>query len=242
MPDQPKGKIVVLPAGPYEVHGDIPLYKEVLLENDDKSYRWDHREQIDVPGDPYRLCRCGRTSNPPFCDGSHARGDRPFKGANRAPFDTVDDRAVILEGAGVDLRDDIDLCSWSRFCHTPHGKVWALLKDTDNPDIRAWVIRGCSECPSARLTAIDKATQLPIEPTLPVEISVTQDPAEGVSGPLAVRGGIPIETETGERWEVRNRVTLCRCGGSHNGPYCDARHKTIEFDDGNLADSEEGVQ
>ncbi|MFR4401935.1 MAG: CDGSH iron-sulfur domain-containing protein, partial [Peptococcus niger] len=46
----------------------------------------------------------------------------------------------------------------------------------------------------------------------------------------------------GERWEVRNRVTLCRCGGSHNGPYCDARHKTIEFDDGDLSDSGEGVQ
>ncbi|MFP5527297.1 CDGSH iron-sulfur domain-containing protein [Peptococcus simiae] len=227
-------KIIVTEAGPYKVQGNIPLYKEVLRKNEDGSYRWDEREALEGAADNYRLCRCGRTDKQPFCDGSHAKGDRPFKGTIRAPFDTVDDRAVVLEGAGVNLQDDIDLCSWSRFCHTPHGKVWDLLDKSDDPEVKDWLIQGCVDCPSGRLTAIDKESGEPIEPDLPMEIVVTQDPEEGISGPLVVRGGIPIENAEGQAWEVRNRVTLCRCGGSHNTPFCDARHKTISFDDGDL--------
>ena len=33
----------------------------------------------------------------------------------------------------------------------------------------------------------------------------------------------------GEEYEVRNRVTLCRCGRSQNKPFCDGRHVTSRF-------------
>lgn len=50
-------------------------------------------------------------------------------------------------------------------------------------------------------------------------------------GPLWVRGGIPVESSDGATYEVRNRVTLCRCGRSSNKPFCDGTHKGVGFRD-----------
>ncbi len=58
-----------------------------------------------------------------------------------------------------------------------------------------------------------------------------EDPQEGVSGPLWVRGGIPVVSADGTPYEVRNRVTLCRCGASQNKPFCDGSHASIGFTD-----------
>jgi CDGSH-type Zn-finger protein len=35
----------------------------------------------------------------------------------------------------------------------------------------------------------------------------------------------------GFHYEVRNRVTLCRCGASQNKPLCDGTHASIKFND-----------
>ncbi|UCF09264.1 MAG: CDGSH iron-sulfur domain-containing protein, partial [Thermoplasmata archaeon] len=43
-------------------------------------------------------------------------------------------------------------------------------------------------------------------------------------GPIWVRGRIPIESADGHIYEIRNRVTLCRCGWSSNKPFCDSSH------------------
>ncbi|HET8688843.1 MAG TPA: CDGSH iron-sulfur domain-containing protein [Methanosarcina sp.] len=42
-----------------------------------------------------------------------------------------------------------------------------------------------------------------------------------------MRGGIPIESADGKQYEIRNRVTLCRCGKSRNKPFCDGSHVEI---------------
>ncbi|MFY9800413.1 MAG: CDGSH iron-sulfur domain-containing protein [Methanoregula sp.] len=39
-----------------------------------------------------------------------------------------------------------------------------------------------------------------------------------------MRGGIPVESSEGHVYEIRNRITLCRCGKSYNKPFCDGRH------------------
>ncbi|HUS98844.1 MAG TPA: CDGSH iron-sulfur domain-containing protein [Candidatus Thermoplasmatota archaeon] len=46
----------------------------------------------------------------------------------------------------------------------------------------------------------------------------------GVSGPIWIRGGIPIESANGSPYIKRNRITLCRCGKSKNKPFCDSSH------------------
>ena len=58
-----------------------------------------------------------------------------------------------------------------------------------------------------------------------------EDPSLGVSGPLWVRGGIPVTGADGGQYEVRKRVTLCRCGQSKNKPFCDGSHIEAGFKD-----------
>ena len=78
----------------------------------------------------------------------------------------------------------------------------------------------------------EKPTNREIEDPLAPSIGLVEDPALGCSGPLWVRGGIPIESADGKRYERRNRVTLCRCGASTNKPFCNGSHASIEFNDG----------
>ena len=68
-------------------------------------------------------------------------------------------------------------------------------------------------------------------PELEPTIGLVQDPQMGVSGPIWVKGGIQVESADGRAYEVRNRVTLCRCGKSKNKPFCDGSHIADGFHD-----------
>jgi hypothetical protein len=79
-------------------------------------------------------------------------------------------------------------------------------------------------CHSGRLVAWDKQSGKPIEPLFEKSIGLVEGPQEGRKGPLWVRGGIPVISSDGFVYEIRNRMTLCRCGMSHNKPFCDGSH------------------
>lgn len=52
-------------------------------------------------------------------------------------------------------------------------------------------------------------------------------------GPYLMRGA--IEVAVADREPLRDsRVALCRCGESHNKPFCDGSHWETDFDDGGL--------
>jgi len=75
------------------------------------------------------------------------------------------------------------------------------------------------------------ATGEPLEPEYVPSISLVQDPANDCSGPLWLRGGVQLVGADGFDYEIRNRMTLCRCGASKNKPFCDGSHVSIGFSD-----------
>jgi len=75
---QPQPRIVVETNGPYRVEGDVRIVRTVVHKTErGEPYAWEdgpefkHRKTV-------TLCRCGRSSNKPFCDGAHKRAG--FKG------------------------------------------------------------------------------------------------------------------------------------------------------------------
>jgi hypothetical protein len=81
------------------------------------------------------------------------------------------------------------------------------------------------------LVTWDLTSREAIEPEFPPSIALVEDPHQGVSGPLWVRGGIEVIAADGTPYELRNRVTLCRCGQSNNKPFCDGTHASVGFSD-----------
>lgn len=120
--------------------------------------------------------------------------------------------------------------AFARFCD-PHEQVWNLVQRSDDPRAAKLVEHEVGHCPSGRLVAKLRATGGAIEPRFEPSIGLVQDSAEGVSGPIWVRGGIPVTGADGRAYETRNRVTLCRCGASRNKPFCDGAHASIHFRD-----------
>ncbi|MEL7610528.1 MAG: CDGSH iron-sulfur domain-containing protein [Bacillota bacterium] len=219
------GLIRILKDGPYLVTGGIPL-KEKIITPQGAGYIY--RDGAVFPqAETYTLCRCGKSKNPPFCDGQH-QGFDGTETAERLPFA---ERAEYLRGDKIDLMDD-HRCAFARFCHRAGGDAWELAENSPNPGDKEEAILAAVECPAGRLVPIDKQTGRPIEPYYEPGIDVLQDPEEGVSCGLFVKGGIPIQSSDGTTYEVRNRVVLCRCGASKDKPFCDMMHLAIGYGDG----------
>jgi len=228
-PHQPGQEIVVTENGPYVVTGGVALSVQVIGTNAaGESWEWEPGE--DVPaGVTYALCRCGRSGKAPFCDGTHAKVD--FDGAETASREPYDTQKAVQDGATLILEDVRSLCAEARFCDAVKN-VWDSLDQTDDPAVRERVLKEVARCPSGRLIVLDKGTGQRVEPELPPSIGVVQDPSQNCSGPLWVRGGIPLRSQEGASYEARNRMTLCRCGQSANKPFCDGSHLKAGYRDG----------
>lgn len=225
-PDERAMSITIVANGPYLVRGNIPLTQEVITPvNGHREYR---TARAFPRQETYALCRCGRTSTPPFCDGSHA--DANFRGAETASREPFEERADIYSGPGVTLYDD-NRCAYARFCHREDGDVWSLTELSDDERLKREAVHESVDCPAGRLVHVDSETGVMYEPQMQPSIAVLEDMEEGVSGPLYVRGSIPLISADGSTYELRNRYTLCRCGASRNKPFCDAMHVSIEYDD-----------
>lgn len=214
-------RITIEPDGPYVVTG-LPLREKTpVVSEEGEKLTWRTGATLrEADEAPYRLCRCGRSSTKPFCDDSHL--DDGFDGAETAPVEPYEARAKALGGAtGMELRDARGTCQHAGFCSDRLSNVWKLRHDTDDTLVRARVMRMVENCPSGALTySVDGE---PVERAYAAEVATTPD------GPLWVTGGVPVERADGAPMEVRNRVTLCRCGASGNKPLCDGSHADVGF-------------
>ena len=223
-----QGKIKVTKNGPYVVSGGVPLNEKIIVTDAEGfSHSW-HRGKQFSAGEKYALCRCGGSKNKPFCDGTHLTNN--FDGAETAPAKACARR---IEGPGLDLIDAESLCANARFCDRAGGINHLIEKSGDNASRQVAIEEACN-CPSGRLVVEEKEGKV-IEPELEPSVALVQDPSQGVSGPLWVQSNIPVESAAGAAYEVRNRVTLCRCGHSKNKPFCDGKHIEARFSDGSDA-------
>ena len=214
-------KIKVSIDGPYKVSGSIPLL-DMTLETDEQglSVRWKNGKHYPIQ-ESYELCRCGHSKDKPFCDGTHC--DILFDGEETASREPVIVHAEpVTVGPEFDLIDIPVLCASARFCDRAGG-AWDNTRAADEPEARKIAIQEVADCPAGRLLLRDKNGHF-IEPVFEPSIGVVFDPIVNNIGPLWVRGSIPIEAADGHVYEIRNRVTLCRCGKSQNKPFCDGKH------------------
>lgn len=212
-------RIEVTPHGPYEVTGGLRIRpKSPVVSEHGEPLTWRTEQDIDHD-ESYDLCRCGQSSNKPFCDGTHAIVR--FDGTEAAPTEPTSTRARRHERTGITVVHDAALCVHSGFCANRVTNWHEMLSDLDDTVVRGHLMGMLEHCPSGALAyEVEGAA---IEPDLPAEVSPVPN------GPLRVTGRVEIVRADGEPFEMRNRVTLCRCGASSSKPLCDGTHREIGF-------------
>lgn len=170
------------------------------------------------------LCRCGGSNNKPFCDGTHARIG--FDGTETADRDPIAARQDDYLGEGVTIHDDRSVCAHAGFCTDNLAAVFKLGEepwiDAGTADMAA-IVEQVNRCPSGALSVTVRDDRNPPEADLPERIQPVSD------GPYRVTGGVQVLAVDGTPYEIRNRQTLCRCGGSPNKPFCNGTHWHIGF-------------
>ncbi len=194
--------------GPYLVHGGLPVHDA-------------HGEVLDA-ADRYALCRCGGSANKPFCDGTHARNG--FKGDETADRGPISARQDDYAGTRVTIHDDRSVCAHAGFCTDNLAAVFKLGKepwiDATAADAAA-IVAQVKQCPSGALgVTVDSGSK---EDDVPQGIHPVPD------GPYRLTGAVQVVAADGTPYEIRNRQTLCRCGGSPNKPFCNGTHWKIGF-------------
>ena len=209
--------------GPYLVHG-VALTRTAQVETEfGEPVDWAPDEEI-VAGEPLEVCRCGRSASMPLCDREACRDG--FDGAETAPRAPRAERAYPYKGDGFTMTDNQTLCTQAGYCGDRFRNVWAMLGDSDDPEVREHLRTMVQLCPSGRIEYVPEGAEEPDELDLGRRVAAVVD------GPLWVRGKVPVVSADGTAYEARNRVTLCRCGHSDNKPLCDGTHKEVGFTDG----------
>ena len=207
--------------GPYIGEGEPPI-QEMSIEKDASTQSWQYRKgkSFKSKKTPVKLCRCGHSGNMPYCDESHIC--QHFDGTCTAPHIPFARDAQAMEGPNFTLLDNEMYCAFGRFCDA-FGKVWNLVRQ-GKTETDKLAIQETLACPGGRLMIIDNQTGEIIEEPIKPEINILQDAALNCMGPIYAKGGIEVVDDHEKPYEVRARQALCRCGKSHNKPFCDGSH------------------
>ena len=169
------------------------------------------------------LCRCGGSSNKPFCDGTHQK-----IGFSSAKIDgRTEDQRDNYVGKNITIHDNRGICAHAGYCTDGLAAVFHLREEPwIYPDsaTRDEIISTIKKCPSGALSyTVDDAEHRDRKG----EPSIFIAP----NGPYVVSGRPDLnDTEFGEEASSEH-FTLCRCGGSKNKPFCDGTHWSNGFMD-----------
>ncbi|MDH3377487.1 MAG: CDGSH iron-sulfur domain-containing protein [Gammaproteobacteria bacterium] len=170
------------------------------------------------------LCRCGKSNNKPFCDGTHSK-----IGFSSATDNPKAGKWQDYVGEHITIHDNRRLCAHAGKCTNGLPGVWGMggepWIDPDGADVEA-IIAVIEQCPSGALSYSIEGKQADAKaPTDGVFVSM--------DGPYHVSGAITLNDPSRDADDVPSRYALCRCGASKNKPFCDGSHWEIKFEDDN---------
>ncbi|MGA9399157.1 MAG: CDGSH iron-sulfur domain-containing protein [Anaerolineaceae bacterium] len=104
-----KKQITVRPNGPYQVEGALPLvHKTQIVSEYGEPLTWQKNETLHPAEEPYFLCRCGHSTDKPFCSGAHKTSG--FDGTETTDSGlTVERQETYPGGIGIVVKSDASL-------------------------------------------------------------------------------------------------------------------------------------
>ena len=222
-----KPKIRPLPNGPYYLINDM---EPKVVENLKNS-----KGELLSTIVGIALCRCGKSNNKPFCDGTHSVIGFSTKNVNLNENDTnkltIKNKRRDYVGKEITIHDNRRICSHAKECVNNLPSVFKLGSkpwiDSDGSKVQD-IINTVRKCPSGALSYSigDIEYRDPKEQRDPI-VTVLKN------GPYYITGGIDLIGENIEFGEgaSKEHYTLCRCGASENKPFCDGTHGIINFKD-----------
>ena len=210
--------------GPYILYGAPSISQKIILTDENGiSVKYGDGKVFEIHADKIALCRCGKSKNAPFCDASHLSDFDGTETADKTPI-MSQAAAQAFNGPTETLLDNQNYCAFARFCDRG-GRIWNLVMEGRNPALAA---EEANLCPSGRLLMFTRAGESLAEKSEP-SVHLIEDGGLKISGPLWIRGGIKVIGADGSVYEVRQKQTLCRCGASHNKPFCNGKHAGIHW-------------
>jgi CDGSH-type Zn-finger protein/truncated hemoglobin YjbI len=177
------------------------------------------------------LCRCGQSSNKPYCDGTHAGTN--FSGAKDPK--RVPDKRDAYPGQQIEIFDNRGICAHSGFCTDRLASVFHVGKEpfiAPSGGRMDEIIQAVRACPSGALSyGIDGVeARAQVDRARPASVEVSKD------GPYRVTGDVRLVDELGNdvpraEGSSREHYSLCRCGHSQNKPFCSGMHWYVKFAD-----------
>ena len=187
-----------------------------------KSLKDANGDEINPGKDVVALCRCGKSGNKPFCDGTHVK----------AGFSSDTDAVDMGEwreyaGSGITIHDNRRLCAHAGECTEGLASVWRMGEkpwiDPEGADAAA-IIEVIEKCPSGALS-------YSIGDDNPGEAGTDESVQVSANGPYHVKGGVTLNDPSRDTGRIPGQYALCRCGASKNKPFCDGSHWEIKFSD-----------
>lgn len=169
------------------------------------------------------LCRCGESANKPFCDGTHKSiGFSSVKLGSR-----VDDKRDSYVSEKITIHDNRSICAHAGTCTDGLATVFRLREEPwIHPDAasRDEIIATIDKCPSGALSYTVEDLERGDNDG---EATIFVAP----NGPYVVSGNFELVDTTLAEGASKSQITLCRCGGSKNKPFCDGSHWNNKFTD-----------
>ena len=215
--------ITVLENGPYVVVGGVPINrKSMVLSELHEPLTW--RKDATIESDGHLSSLSLRPVGAQAVLRQHATRASDSWEPKRLRPRRVRHAARRFVGTGITMTDDSILCMHGGFCGNHAEKVWQMMDRTDDTRVRFTVMQMVERCPSgqAGVRGGRRADRTG---------SARGDFGDERRSVLGDRRNPGHDVERAEL-EVRNRVTLCRCGQSKNKPLCDGTHAEIKFKEG----------